>query len=119
MPPLIAVPVPPGSGHQAEQQRAVALRLRRQVVACMVRQRREVVERRAHVECRAARRIDKSEVDGDAARMVGADARVGDELRIWENLPEPPLRLDRAERIENAEPEAEGDRKSTRLNSSH
>src|SRR3546814_10255502 len=115
----------------------------------MGRQRREVVERRAHVECRAARRIDKSEVDGDAARMVGADARVSDELRIGENLPEPPLRLDRAERIENAEPEAEGrgegdgtaqrrggvrvklrlgtgidrlageDRKSTRLNSSH
>src|SRR3546814_14404156 len=80
MPPLRTIPVPAGSGHQAEQQRTVTLRLDRQVAARVVRQRGEVVERRAHVERRAARRVGQREVDGDAPRMIGADARVGDEL---------------------------------------
>jgi hypothetical protein len=73
----------------------------------MVRPLGEVVERRAHVQRRAAGRLDQGHVDGDAARMTGSQARVGDELRVGKGIPQAPLRLHRAEGVENLQPEPE------------
>ncbi len=70
-----------------------------------MRQRREGVERRAHVELALA--VQQGEVDGNAARMRRATARIGQEFRIGPGIPQRPLRLDGAQGIEDAQPEPE------------
>ena len=78
-----------------------------------MRQRGEGVERRAHVELAIA--VQQGEVDGNAARMRRATARIGQELGVRPGLPQRPLRLDRPQGVEDAQPKPErpgkGDRR--------
>ena len=73
VPPLVAIEVPAGRGHQAHQQQPVALRLRGDVGAGVMRQRREGVERGAHVELTSVA-IEQREVDRHAARNAASRA---------------------------------------------
>src|SRR5579864_762014 len=110
VPPLLAVKVPAGGTHQPQQQHAVALRFGRDREAAVVRERREGIERRSHIEF-GTRGIDQRQVHRDPARVWRPAPGIGQELRIRPKFPELPLRLARAEGVEDleAEPERPGE----------
>jgi len=69
MPPFVPIEVPPGAGHDAEQEGAVALGLGPDVEVAMVRQWREVIELGAHDE-RPPVPVDEGEIDRDTAQVL-------------------------------------------------
>ena len=81
MPPFVPIVIPPGTGHDAEKQGAVALGFGTDIEVAVVRQRGEGIEFGAH-DKRLSVSIDERQIDGDAARMGRAAPRVGEELRI-------------------------------------
>ena len=92
---------------------AVTLGLHGNVGARVMRLGREGVERRPHVELNAGG-IEQGEVDRDAARMGRAATRVGEEFGVGAGVPQRPLRFDRAQRVEYAQPAAQRLRKLDR-----
>ncbi len=76
-----------------------------------------LVEAGAHFQLDVPLSIDQGEVDGDAARMGRAAAGIGHEFGIRQGVPQAPLRLGRAEGIEDLERAGPRVRPDARLSS--
>ena len=71
-----------------------------------MRQRREGVERRPHVEF-VALRVEQVEIDRHAARVRRTATGIGDDFRVGIDGPERPLRFHRPQGVEDAQSQAE------------
>lgn len=83
----------------------------------MVRLRSHVVKAGSHIPGRTVN-IGKGHVDGNASGMVGSLPGVGNKLRIWQRLPQPPLGFNGTKAIENPQPTADPTRQNRRTGQS-
>ena len=75
MPPFVSIKIPPGGGHNPEEQGAVALGLGPDIEVAVVRKRRKGIEFRAHVE-RPAVWVYERQIDRNAPRMWRSAPRI-------------------------------------------
>jgi len=102
MPPFVAIEIPACGGHQAEQYSTVALGIGADIQPAVMRERREGIKARAHIEFGAAG-VHQGKVNRGTTRMRRATARIGQEIRIGIVIPQGPLRFRWAEGIKNLE----------------